>query len=182
MAATKTKVDQTKDEGPSWSHSRLVVVRPAQGADRRPVVVLGRPSGMTEDGNIRGIQTGLLARELIRQAVLLAARDELGLPTRDELLGDAAPDAKGSGSADFALVSRLNGPASVKIRRDAAEKEVLLDRDMLPAASIHDLVDLARAAETLSRTDFPTQGVESARARGDAQHPPARGAAPRIGG
>ena len=33
------------------------------------------------------------------------------------------PEAKGSASADFALIARLNGPASVKISRDGAEKE-----------------------------------------------------------
>lgn len=35
---------------------------------------------------------GLLRRELYRQALLLAARDELGLTTRDALLGEVAPD------------------------------------------------------------------------------------------
>ena len=156
VASTKTGVEKTNDEGPSWSHSRLLVVRSAQGADKRPVVILGHPSGMTELEQIRGkAQTGLLARELIRQAVLLAARDELGLPTRDELLGDAAPAGTGSASADFASVSRLNGRASVKVSREVAEKELLLDRDLLPAAGIHDLVDLARAAEAMSRTEFP---------------------------
>ena len=154
-ASTKNRVEQTKAEGPSWSHSRLIVVRPAQGADKRPVVMLGHPTGTTEVGQIRGGQNGLLARELIRQAILLAARDELGLATRDELLGDAAPDGKGNTSVDFAWLSRLNGPASVKIRRDLTEEELLLDHDLLPAASIHDLVDLARAAEGLSRTEFP---------------------------
>jgi len=45
----------------------------------------------------RPAHRGLLAAELARQAVLIAARDELGLPTRDALLGDAVakndPDA-----------------------------------------------------------------------------------------
>jgi tetratricopeptide (TPR) repeat protein len=150
-----SKKEQTKDEGPAWSHSRLVVVRPARGADKRPVVVLGHPTGVTEVGQIRGFQIGLLAREIIRQAILVAARDELGLPTRDELLGDAAPDAKGSETADFALIARLNGPASVRISRDVADKEPLLKHDVHPAAGIHDLVDLAKAAEAMSRTEFP---------------------------
>ena len=125
----RPRSEKAKAEGPTWSHSRLIVVRSAQGADKRPVVMLGHPSGVTEVGQVAGVQKGLLARELIRQAVLLAARDELGLATRDELLGDAAPDAKGSASADFALILRLNGPASVKISREAAEEEPLLDRD-----------------------------------------------------
>ncbi|MGP0067546.1 MAG: tetratricopeptide repeat protein [Isosphaeraceae bacterium] len=153
-ASKKARAEKAKEEGPSWSHSRLIVVRPEQGADKGPVVVLGHPSGATDAG-LRGIQRGLLARELIRQAVLLAARDEMGLATRDELLGDKAPEGKGSTSADFAWLPRLNGPASVRISRDAAEEEPLPDLDVLPAASIHDLVALARAAEGLSRTEFP---------------------------
>jgi GYF domain 2 len=36
--------------------------------------------------------TGLLGRELWRQAVLMAARDEFGLSTRDELLGEVPPE------------------------------------------------------------------------------------------
>src|SRR5262245_36374512 len=38
------------------------------------------------------IVTGLLRRELYRQGLLLAARDELGLTTRDGSLGDVPPD------------------------------------------------------------------------------------------
>jgi hypothetical protein len=163
-AATKTQVAPTKAEGPTWSHSRLVVVGSAQGTDHRPVVMLGHPTGVTDVGQVAEVQKGLLARELIRQAILLAARDELGLATRDELLGDAAPNGKGNASADFALRPRLGGPASVKIRRGAAGDESLLDVDLLPAAGIHDLIELARAAEGLSRTEFPrvlrTMGLE----------------------
>ena len=155
VASTKTGAEKTNNERPSWSHSRLVVIRPAQGADKRSVVMLGHPYGMTDAEKTRGIQTGLLARELIRQAILVAARDELGLPTRDELLGDAAPGAKANASGDFASITRLNGPASVKICRDIAENAPLLDQDVLPAAGIHDLVNLAQAAEALSRTEFP---------------------------
>ena len=33
-------------------------------------------------------RTGILQRELIRQAFLIAARDELGAATRDEVLGE----------------------------------------------------------------------------------------------
>jgi tetratricopeptide (TPR) repeat protein len=154
-ASPKPPAEKTKDEGPSWSHTRLVVVSAGQASDHRPVVALGRPSGLTKVGQIQGVQKGLLARELIRQAILMAARDELGLATRDELLGDALPGGKESASADFALLPRLNGPASVKVVRDDAEKRVLLDHDVLPSASIHDLVDLARAAEGMSRTEFP---------------------------
>jgi tetratricopeptide (TPR) repeat protein len=154
-ASPKTGAGKTKDEGSLWSHSRLVVVRAAEGGLKRPVVVLGHPGGLTDVERVREAQAGLLARELIRQAVLVAARDELGVATRDELLGDAAPDATGGRSADFALISRLNGPASVKMTEDVAGKKLLLDRDVHAPAGMHDLVDLATAAEKFSRTEFP---------------------------
>jgi tetratricopeptide (TPR) repeat protein len=52
------------------------------------------------------------------------------------------------------LLPRLGGPASVKIQRQAGRDELLLDVDLLPAAGSHDLVELAKAAEGLSRTEL----------------------------
>lgn len=143
--------EKAKDEEALWSHSRLLVVR----ADRGPVVALSRPDGPAKPALAAQAQKGLLAREMIRQAVLLAARDELGAATRDEELGDAPPDPKGNTSADFAWVLRYSGPATVKVHRDDAEKGVLFDHDVRPNSALHDVVDLAVAAEQLSRTEFP---------------------------
>ena len=145
-----------KDEGASWTHSRMVVARAGREAGNRPVVVLGHPSGVTKPGQLAGIQKGLLARELVRQAVLLAARDELGLATRDEELGDALPGGQGNVSADVAALLRVQGAASVNIGRDEGGKtRLLLECDFLSPAPVHDLVEIARAAEGLSRTEFP---------------------------
>src|SRR5579864_4733199 len=42
----------------------------------------------------RGVEgVGLLYREVLRQAVLLAAREGLGLPTRDQALREPLPEA-----------------------------------------------------------------------------------------
>ncbi len=57
---TKSKMEEVKDEGPAWCHNTLVVVRPDQGVDKRPVVILGHPTGMIEEGQFRGAQNGLL--------------------------------------------------------------------------------------------------------------------------
>lgn len=46
---------------------------------------------------------GRLARELIRQAVLIAAEDELGLTTLDTSLGDQIPSGRESGPVDIQL-------------------------------------------------------------------------------
>lgn len=54
---------------------------------------------------------GLLARELVRQSFLIAARDELGLPTRDEVLGEpfAGPAGPLDASKIFSLEARIEG-------------------------------------------------------------------------
>lgn len=71
--------------------SRLSLVKSA--ASGSPTVVLGRPVGPRDLGVESGLAEDILFRELIRQAVLLAARDERGLATRDELIDDALVDA-----------------------------------------------------------------------------------------
>lgn len=130
-----------------WSHNRLFIVK--QGP--QPVVVLGRPTGQTDQEKTRNVQKGLLARELVRQAILVAARDELGLATRDELLGDSVSDA-GDASADVASLARLNGPASLRIERDGG---VVLERELHPPAPLHDLMELTKSVEALSRSELP---------------------------
>src|SRR5579864_575858 len=80
---------------PDWSSisSHLQLFRHSAGADR-PVVFLqqahkGRHPSLDAQPQI--VPRGILARELVNQAFLIAARDGLGLATRDELLGESAP-------------------------------------------------------------------------------------------
>ena len=69
------------------------------------MVALGRPVGGKDKADTQGTIQSILERELIRQAILIAARDELGLPTRDELLDDDPPDnGKEKGKRDGELV------------------------------------------------------------------------------
>jgi tetratricopeptide (TPR) repeat protein len=63
------------------------------------------------DEDIRG---GLLTRELVRQAVLMAARDELGLHTADAVLGESLPAEPAKGSATLAI--RVETPAANRLR------------------------------------------------------------------
>ncbi len=46
---------------------------------------------------------GSLFRELYRQSLLIAARDELGLSTRDESLGESVPETESPTSFPFEL-------------------------------------------------------------------------------
>jgi tetratricopeptide (TPR) repeat protein len=97
-------------------------------------------------------EDGLLARELLRQSLLIAARDELGLLTRDFWLGEPMPDAGASPPLDLAV--KPGNPNRVEVFRVAekarqvvAEQELkLVARDYYPS--------FISATEKLSRSGF----------------------------
>ncbi len=143
----------------------LVLLRAGEDKEggARSVVALGRPVGGKDKADTQGTIQSILERELIRQAILIAARDELGLPTRDELLDDDPPDSgkeKGKRDGELVEVAILFRPAECHalVRQGEGEKAEILQK--------HDLgtnpdggsfsVDLTERAETLSRTEFPT--------------------------
>lgn len=79
------------------SHADETVARAPSG-----VVYLEKSRGwglMTRDGT----DEGLLTREILRQAFLIASRDELGLTTRDAWLGDPPPDIGSVEPFDLAI-------------------------------------------------------------------------------
>ena len=67
-----------------------------------------------------GFAAPLLERELIRQALLLAARDELGLATRDVLLREEFPEKPDPKSVPFRLSASANGPEGVPLTSSSA--------------------------------------------------------------
>src|SRR5699024_6843816 len=69
--------------GEAAERSRLIVAGPPGGGPGRGMVALGEPAADAEAGYLAWYKNGTLSRELIRQAMLIAARDELGLATRD---------------------------------------------------------------------------------------------------
>jgi hypothetical protein len=74
---------------PAAVRSLLVVRRPAAGNNARPMVALSRAAYAKEIPDFgKGVRPDILARELLRQAILIAARDELRLSTRDEVIDD----------------------------------------------------------------------------------------------
>lgn len=138
-------------------HSRLVVVRVGGDDEGRSVVVLGKPTGTVVYQETFGNVQGLLVRELARQAILIAARDELGLSTRDELLGEASP-ARGDGAPVDLITDFHEDAGRLLIRRGGDEKAPLVfDRDMGPDSqgAPGTLTRFAVFVESLSRTEFP---------------------------
>lgn len=111
------------------------------------------PTGEVEKGALPSI----LVRELGRQAVLIAARDELGLLTRDETLGEPFPELITQEKQDIAI--RVRGYKDGAVRIDFAptsEPDELKGNGGKQAKySANAIIDLVESIEELSRTDLP---------------------------
>jgi len=140
--------DPTPEEVGKATVSRIALA----GGGGGPVLVLRRPVEPPVTDLEAG--RGLLAREVVRQAVLIAARDGLGLPARDAVLGDAGD---GEVIAEVAAEFRKGGGGVVVIRRlRGSGRQALLDRE-LPggAGGAADFPALVAAAERLARVELP---------------------------
>lgn len=101
----------------------------------------------------------LLVRELLRQAVLIAARDQLGLATRDQTLRETIPASSGNVKVLDAETAELIGQSvrlkltagSIGRKKKIFEQEIPLPSD---ADTPFDYVALATAAESWSRTEL----------------------------
>ncbi len=130
----------------------------SKAGDGRTTVELARPAAARDVPKIVGTDQDLLFREFARQAVLIAARDERGAATRDELLDDAPPT--GEAVAQVGTLFRTDVRSRLLIRPVAAgevdeESEPLtagdLDPKKAPGESEPELV----LVERLSRTSIP---------------------------
>jgi tetratricopeptide (TPR) repeat protein len=93
---------------------------------------------------------GLLVREIVRQALLIAGRDGLGLRTRDQVLGEAFP----SGATVLRVRTSAIPGKSVAVRITLKDA-VLWDQSLpLPAGDTLDYASLTREAEARSRGAF----------------------------
>src|SRR4051812_28132286 len=114
-------------------------------APARPAAVsLGRGEMVNDENEPGG---PLLIREIIRQGFLIAARDGLALPTRDEVLGEPlGPDA---------LQPSLKGthPIHVELRR-AGASEPIWNGDIDVRVHSDDLTTLVTAVAKLSQGEF----------------------------
>ena len=120
----------------------------------------------------------LLLRELSRQALLIAARDELRLPTRDELLREPFPGGLNTEKLPFKMVSFIPGGARTAdyerakltvYRVGVADPLWHREYQLNPE---HFLERLAERCGDLSRTEFvtvlaPGQQTKAKRADGD---------------
>lgn len=120
------------------------------------LLTLSKPTGSTSPNETSNVDQGIILRELIRQAMLMAARDELGLSTRDEVIDESVIPAAQKSQIELDSVFRVDGPSRVLIRRGEGEdSEVLLDHEMGAVPNeIGVLAMVLPLAEELSRKEF----------------------------
>ena len=94
----------------------------------------------------------VLGRELIRQAFLMAARDELGLATRDAVLGDAMPTQGDNAPWDFTATP--GEPSVAEVIHGFAQNQARFARHEIRCAGWVDYIALTEAEEKLSRTQY----------------------------
>lgn len=112
--------------------TRLAIVPPARAGDA-PLVVLRKAVGPKTYDVSKGFRHRLLGRELIRQAFLIAARDELGLVTRDEFLDDAPIPKDAADRLEISSSSRaFLGRMLVRQADKPAEKLLLKEFSSIP--------------------------------------------------
>jgi tetratricopeptide (TPR) repeat protein len=121
----------------------------------RAFVALARP--VFAEFPSPGISEGILVHEVMRQALLCAARDRFGVLGRDGSLGETLPLKLPSGAWEISTIFPGRQPAHVAItKRGATGREVVWHDEHTTATG--DLIDLALVvewAETLSRDRFP---------------------------
>ncbi len=119
-----------------------------------PLIVTLRPSSGSGGDN-----QGLLAREIARQAFLLAAREQLGLGTRDIALRE--PGGKRAEAANRLLDVRISlhrsGESTIEVRRISGSKRtsLLKTKGKVDQSSLLDYHSLVDWCEQLSRSEFP---------------------------
>lgn len=123
-------------------------------AEPDPIVVLAR----AQDPNdiIEGRHRGLLAREVVRQAILLAAREGRGLTTRDGTLGENFEGGTSVRPLRVGTFFMTGKTVKVTVHRQfGQERPPLWEREFpLPGGDRVDLAKLVEDFEGLSRGPF----------------------------
>lgn len=151
----------TAKQAQSTAPGPLEVRTPIQirkGPGGTAMVVLGKARGSSVPSYNRSVQLGLLARELVRQSFLVAARDGLGILTRDESLGDPEGiDAESSATATFTSLAPTGARGKLLVQQGPPPVEgakvgsPILERDLAALQSDGDgyqglVIDLERLA------------------------------------
>ena len=117
-------------------------------------MVLARAEDPTDI--IEGRHRGLLAREVVRQAILIAAREGRGLTTRDGTLGEVVQGGTSARPLRVGTFFMTGKTVKVTVRRQfGQERPPLWEREFpLPGGDRVDLAKLVEDFEVLSRGPF----------------------------
>jgi tetratricopeptide (TPR) repeat protein len=121
-----------------------------------PIAVLTEPGKMTDfRPNYYG-NRGRLFRELVRQAVLMAARDVLRLPVRDAVVGDLPPAGTPAQTIEIDALSRGDQIVLAVCREDGKKREVLFEKTVRSGpTNLGDYKSPVTALERLARDELP---------------------------
>ena len=140
------RADGVKPAEPRGPRARYVVLKAAPDLDV--------PQNMKTRVSVQG----LLARELVRQAFLVAARDGFGLITRDEILGESAPEGESEVTATFEVRTRcvMTDQLYLQVRRIGVEGREGIWNEEIPIMTrgASDYPELVKTAEGLAREGF----------------------------
>src|SRR4051794_39490530 len=129
--------------------AHTVVAQDAAGGVNDVLMLTTTAPEVAEDADY-----GLLLREVGRQALLIAAREQLHLPTRDEAIGDPVPaEAR---PFDVSVLVRPKAAYRLRLSREGKvlwEKELPIEQRGGLAVDINQLVD---KVEALSRGEMVT--------------------------
>lgn len=130
----------------------------AKADDQPPKAMFGKAIEGRVDGKFR---YPILAREIVRQALLIAARDELQWSTRDGTLSEAV-DAEGEPAASYILFTRFPYAGAAEFDLQKVADELRTMRVWQEAITLNEKADspldyarLVEAAERWSREAFP---------------------------
>jgi hypothetical protein len=139
----------------------LAVVSRSSAAEEepRPVSTLALTLQETDE-DVENPVAQSLVREILRQAILIAARDELGLSTRDmalrETIASEANDV--TQPLDVHTAQSLGKFVRIRLGKLGGAGPVLFYEKQIPAAlqkgGVFSYLELAAAAEALSRTEL----------------------------
>ncbi|SIO46872.1 hypothetical protein SAMN05444166_4997 [Singulisphaera sp. GP187] len=116
---------------------------------------------LTEPGRLPGFRPGhygnrgRLTREIVRQAVLLAAREELNVTVRDASIGDPAPQGRPTTAIEVAVIWPPEKTSIRLSRGQGAKREVLFERTLRDNPRLNDYLTLTKNAEIASREGIP---------------------------
>ena len=169
--ADDPRIDSPTPSAPAADRPQLAVKLPpgtaaselqafaASGDEQRPVASFGKVVEAEPDDKFR---YPILAREIVRQALLIATRDQLQWTTRDETLSESAGAKAEKPAANWVLSTRFpyageSEFALQSIDGEGKPSEVWKEQLALNADESHplDYAALVASAERWSRETFP---------------------------